>query len=1022
MDHKCPYCSVRKGTPSGLHLHILQAKRCRAKMEAACQMEADTAEQASGHGLADEVPSPTAEEEDHTMSDLNFVDMDVDLPATDFRPSTTQASNSAPAEGVQPHGTPMEHPRKNDEERFVQDFTPAAGVTKGAAPTRFENERADQDRTDQPPWAPFETKKEWELARWLMICGVSQAKINEFLKLEIIREDLNPSSAGHFKTEEVELWHRNPLECIVELFSNPKFKGKQAYAPIRVFKNADGTNREYSEMWTSNWWWEIQELLEDGATVCPVILSSDKTHLTRFSGDKMAWPVYLSIGNIQKATRPAGCTGVDMVCADGFIRRIFPILAAYIADYPEQCLVCCCKENTCPECAVEGHKRGEYLVHAMLRDVQATLAVLDAKAAGLAPPEFVDQNLRLVNPFWRDLPHCDIFSCMTPDLLHQLHKGVFHDHIVSWASEAMKGQQEEVDERFQAMSLHPTLRHFKKGISLTSQWTGTEHKNMEKVFLGVLAGATDPQVILAVRGILDFIYYAHFETHSDESLAKLDAAWFAFHQNKEVFERLEIREHFNISKVHNIKHYPDSIRSRGTADGFNTEGTERLHIDLAKMGYQAGNKKDYVSQMTVWLGRQEAVHQRALYLQWAVPGYTAALVHDDEATGEPDDEGNGGGILEEMGVDNEEVVREVEQTKVVYHVAKKPAITGLSANAIAADFDAPDFLVHFEAFLAKYLPSTIIPVSTDTTFALYKRLVLFLPGRDRVITAKGIKRAVAARRSTVLIRVKPPGEGEAPLDEFCAADVKVIFRLPEEFGNFSCPLAYVSWYTAFQTLPVDGLAMYKISRSTRAHRRRVSIIPVTDIVRSCHLIPGFGGWTADTVLTEAPYFYLNPYLRHHDFVWLPPILLFDDILYCGEPGLRFGELLPGADEIPLELGVGARERVMDLLDLLQRVRHMRHLPEKGFVRGPGVIAGPLAGGDLALEVLVGGLEILVLILGRGQIHHRHRHLPSEGLSLGRGRRNRGLEHGLVVEGGHRRKPAGSGDINRHRDRTRGSWG
>lgn len=65
-------------------------------------------------------------------------------------------------------------------------------------------------------------------------------------------------SAGCHRTEEVELWHRNPVECIADLFGNPKFKGKQAYAPVRVFKNPDGTNREYSEMWTSNWWWEIQ--------------------------------------------------------------------------------------------------------------------------------------------------------------------------------------------------------------------------------------------------------------------------------------------------------------------------------------------------------------------------------------------------------------------------------------------------------------------------------------------------------------------------------------------------------------------------------------------------------------------------------------------------------------------------------------------------------------------------------------------------------------------------------------------
>jgi len=63
---------------------------------------------------------------------------------------------------------------------------------------------------------------------------------------------------------------------------------------------------------------------------------------------------------------------------------------------------------------------------------------------------------------------------------------------------------------------------------------------MEKVFLGVLAGATDPEVVLAAQGILDFIYYAHFETDTDESLAKLDTAWLTFHENKDIFEKLDI--------------------------------------------------------------------------------------------------------------------------------------------------------------------------------------------------------------------------------------------------------------------------------------------------------------------------------------------------------------------------------------------------------------------------------------------------------------------------------------------------
>jgi hypothetical protein len=485
----------------------------------------------------------------------------------------------------------------------------------------------------------------------------------------------------------------------------------------------------------------------------------------------------------------AGAKGVEMVCADGFICLIFAILAAYIADYPEQCLITCCKENSCPRCTVlpkqRGEYRGEYLLYSVLRDPENTLQAIDKKAKGLSSTDFVDQNLRLIDPFWRDLPHCDIFACMTPDLLHQLHKGVFKDHIVNWATQAVRGTDEEIDERFKAMTLHPDLRHFKRGISLTSQWTGTEHKNMEKVFLGVLAGATDPQVLLAVRGVLDFIYYAHFETHSDESLAKLEVAWLMFHSNKEIFERLEIRSHFNISKIHNIQHYPDSIRSRGTADGFNTEGTERLHIDLAKMGYAAGNKKEFIRQMTVWLCRQEAVHQRCLYLQWAVPGYIAEVLRDEDE-GMRENEG----VEDGDGADDVDIVGEREGMEVqdVYFVAKKPAITGASPRTIATDFHAPEFLGDFNTFLKTYLPACALVATENTLFSLYKRVVLKLPalpevgntespvqdviyatkGSERMVTSKGIKHAVAGKSSTVLVRVAAAVAGQGPLDGMCS--------------------------------------------------------------------------------------------------------------------------------------------------------------------------------------------------------------------------------------------------------------
>lgn len=408
------------------------------------------------------------------------------------------------------------------------------------------------------------------------------------------------------------------------------------------------------------------------------------------SGDKSAWPVYLTIGNIDKSERrkpsahatvllgylpvaklecfsekrralegyrlfhlcmrkllepltAAGKDGILMTCPDGLVRRVFPILAAYIADHPEQCLVAACKENHCPKCPVPPDERGEP-VYSCLRDPTLVVDVLKRSAdelAGEKPSEFKEWGLRAVNPFWADLPHANIFSALTPDILHQLHKGVFKTHLVSWATMAIEGGADEIDRRFKAMLKHSDLRYFKNGISLVSQWTGTEFKNMEKSFLGVVAGAVDERVTRAVRAVLDFIYLAHFETHTDSSLEALHQSWLDYHKYKAVFVELEIREHFNFPKGHSMEHYEPSIRSLGTADGYSTEHPERLHIDFAKLAYGASNKQaSYIQQMTRWLERQEAVHRFASYLDWArtqpsLPTGSRSHAHDADLEPSP---------------------------------------------------------------------------------------------------------------------------------------------------------------------------------------------------------------------------------------------------------------------------------------------------------------------------------------------------------------------------------------------------
>jgi len=62
-------------------------------------------------------------------------------------------------------------------------------------------------------------------------------------------------------------------------------------------------------------------------------------------------------------------------------------------------------------------------------------------------------------------------------------------------------------------------------------------------------------------------------------------------------------------------HYRSSIGLFGTTNNYNTEQSERLHIDFAKNMYHATNHRDEYPQMTAWLERHEKVEQHAIAIE-----------------------------------------------------------------------------------------------------------------------------------------------------------------------------------------------------------------------------------------------------------------------------------------------------------------------------------------------------------------------------------------------------------------------
>jgi hypothetical protein len=274
-----------------------------------------------------------------------------------------------------------------------------------------------------------------------------------------------------------------------------------------------------------------------------------------------------AIQAFQSLLRPfieAGLKCIDMDCTDGFTRTVYPTLAAYIADYPEQCLVTCVKESRCPKCEVCPSDRGTGIGSNMRwKNHIKTAKILQNQITESCSASFKETGLRANIPFWSALSYCDIFSRITPDVLHQLHKGTFGDYTVKWATACIPEGDKEIDARFMAMPAHPELWHFVTGVSLISQWTGTEYKEMEKVFLGVITGAAAKDVCQAIQGLLNFIWYTRFDSHNEVSLACMAAAWCRFHSHQNVFichhcvaERVPTHwENFSgIPKLHAMDH------------------------------------------------------------------------------------------------------------------------------------------------------------------------------------------------------------------------------------------------------------------------------------------------------------------------------------------------------------------------------------------------------------------------------------------------------------------------------------
>jgi hypothetical protein len=396
-------------------------------------------------------------------------------------------------------------------------------------------------------------------------------------------------------------------------------------------------------------------------------------------------------------------------------------------------------------------------------------------------------------------------------------------------------------------------------------------------------GRSAAPLVRSVRALLDFLFLAQYPVHTDETLGLLQSALDRFHENKDIFIHLGIRNNFNLPKLHFAKHYMLKIKHFGTTDNFNTEYTERLHIDLAKDAYRATNRKNEYAQMTMWLERKEKISRHERYIRWRLDSAISLTTTPREW------------ITPGLSIDRE------------MHVSKRPNVRRVVLDDFVAKYGATYFREAFARFItltrypnlsATQLERQIWGVEMPTQNFWVWHHIKFLstdPFTLSTSTADTIHaNSVAQRFDTALIRLNDEPKGihgayyvlisfshlmHCFVIDFRVGRIRAVFSMPPKTHQRIFPggitpihLVYVEWYTRFPRNPEPNHLMYKISierdRSSASGHGIGSIIPLSDVVRSVHLFPAFGpfapiNWTSSSVLDHASTFYVNPFTDRH---------------------------------------------------------------------------------------------------------------------------------------------------------------
>ncbi|KAJ7703454.1 hypothetical protein B0H16DRAFT_1347131 [Mycena metata] len=644
-----------------------------------------------------------------------------------------------------------------------EDFQ-GASHTFGRGQTFMDAFRNDQYARERQSniYYPFASLEEWEFASFIARSNLSNAAIDELLKLRLTakmhlsfgtakdlrsRIEILPKGpewkAKAWQTQyptkhPLTVYYRDPLECLQYLLRNPLIKDHINFTPFRLWANADKLMRIYTEWLSGDVAWNMQEQLPDGATLLGTVLTSDKTQLTAMTGNRSAYPVLISLADIDPDFRAKASH-------HAFLLLILLPIAKFLEKNAEIRGVLASRLfHAILDFVLEPLKQTARIGHLMSdpldpyrhpsRTATSTLAQLieleesfdawdfpayikAAKGVGLSGVH---------RPFWRDWPLAEPSNFLTPEILHHWLK-MSWDHLCKWCLQAVG--EAEIDFRFSVLRPHTGMRHFKEGISNAKQITGREHRDIQRYLVGVIAEASGvtKEFSTTIASLLDFFYFGQAPSMGEDVLDKMDSSLGRFHDHKQSILDAGARRgkkgvinNWHIPKLEFLQSVVPSIRANGVPLQWSADITEHAHITEVKDPASHSNNQKYEAQICRHLDRRDKCRQfdLATAIQAAGVDFVAPELQD---VPEGDDEDEPSSLI----TGTRELLDEIEPVT---------DLGGTQTGRVSADY-----FTHSSHLLAGKFPSARVPYRTftavgeSTAFQLNREYV----GQQVLIDAAG---------------------------------------------------------------------------------------------------------------------------------------------------------------------------------------------------------------------------------------------------------------------------------------------